>query len=394
MKKRCSSIPRLFGRGVMIALSCFGAACSTVQEQAECPAPPARDSVSPPDAVSCANADLTQYDSLLVLAPHPDDETLGFAGLRTAYMKSGKSVEVVVVTDGDAYCEACSLWKNTALVGETCDARDLSNFATPEVDSFAEVRRQESRASAAVLGTPEPEFLGYPDTGLAKAWQHFRAGKPEATLHRSDFSSCGECSTCGAGYGGGPETDLTSDSLRQALRDRLVRTSERTLIATTHPLDGHGDHAALGKLVEAVNQDLSSPRSLAFAVIHSHAPKDGTPSDCWYPGPASTHCRCAVEECASEDAIAARRAFRFRPEWPSALPDDADYGLATHLCLDEELYMGAEARKLEAIRAYPSQLGFLSRVGAMPNDLAGIMDCSGYLLSFVRRTESFVLVDN
>jgi hypothetical protein len=44
------------------------------------------------------------------------------------------------------------------------------------------------------------------------------------------------------------------------------------------------------------------------------------------------------------------------------------------------------------VRAYASQLGRLAREGSHPAALEGIIDCNGYLMSFVRRTEMFVLV--
>ena len=46
------------------------------------------------------------------------------------------------------------------------------------MDSLAETRRAESTAAAAVLGRPAPEFLAYPDTGLAAARSNRAAGDP------------------------------------------------------------------------------------------------------------------------------------------------------------------------------------------------------------------------
>jgi hypothetical protein len=83
---------------------------------------------------------------------------------------------------------------------------------------------------------------------------------------------------------------------------------------------------------------------------------------------------------------------RFHPDWPAGLPDDADYGEARHLCLSPELWQGDAAAKLAAVRAYGSQRGTAARQGAHPPGLSMIMDCNGYLGSFVRRTEAFVLV--
>ncbi|HEY6137794.1 MAG TPA: PIG-L family deacetylase [Thermoanaerobaculia bacterium] len=142
-------------------------------------------------AMTCDNDALTAYPALLVLAPHPDDETLGFAGLIDAYVRAGKPVSVVVVTDGDAYCEACRFWKSSTVTGPMCTAAELS--------SFAEVRRSESAAAAGILGLSAPEFLGYPDTGLRAAWQNLAGGKAAAPLRRSDFSGCSSCAVCGYG---------------------------------------------------------------------------------------------------------------------------------------------------------------------------------------------------
>jgi LmbE family N-acetylglucosaminyl deacetylase len=393
---------------VLAALTALVSGCATAQRTTEVepsavaePEPdctvPAMEEPASPAEPECADDVLTAYDGLLILAPHPDDEALGFAGLASAYLEQGKPVRAVVVTDGDAYCGACRLWKASSFRGSPCGAADLSNFATSEVDSFAEVRRGESTAAAAVLGLPAPEFLGYPDTGLAAAWRNLDLGEPEKPLRRSDFSHCTEtCATCEGGYGEGPVTELSLATLIEALNAELAATSERTLLATTHWLDGHGDHAALGRFVHALNSELPQPRAVAYAVIHANTPKDTAHPDCWYPAPRAPVCPCMDEECALRDPerVATLAAYRFRPEWPAVLPDDVDYGPQRQLCLPERLYRGEAALKLRAVRSYPSQLGFATRAGdEHPDGLAGLMDCSGYLTSFVRRTEAFVLGD-
>jgi LmbE family N-acetylglucosaminyl deacetylase len=366
--------------------------------QADPPGPPP--SVSPaaslavsPLEPSCGDQTLTAYGGLLILAPHPDDETLAFAGLITAYMRQGKPVQVVVVTDGDAYCDACRFWKSTSVHGPTCSALDLSNFATPAVDSFAEVRRLESAAAAAVLGRQPPAFLGYPDTGLGAAWLNSRRGELQKRVRRSDFSGCADCETCQAGYGGGPETDLTTSSLIASLSSLLAATSENTLVATTHWLDGHADHTALGNFVKTLNDQLKVPRPVVYAVVHAHTPKTTPHGDCWYPGPQALVCPCADEERATVDPtwVSDLRRHRMQPSLPAAIPDDAPYGTARQLCLPEDLYRGETAMKLAAVRAYRSQLGTLARTGSVPPHLDAFIDCNGYLISFVRRTEAFVL---
>jgi hypothetical protein len=131
-------------------------------------------------------------------------------------------------------------------------------------------------------------------------------------------------------------------------------------------------------------------------VIHANTPKTTPHSDCWYPGPEAQICPCADELCAEQDPrwIPDLRSHRFRPDWPAFLPDDAPYGKEKQLCLPAELYQGEEATKLAAVSSYESQLGFAARTGRVPAHLEGIMDCNGYLISFVRRTEAFVLLDS
>jgi LmbE family N-acetylglucosaminyl deacetylase len=73
--------------------------------------------------------------SVLVLAPHADDEVFGCGGSIAAHVRSGVPVSVIVLTDGAAQGEPSR-------------------------------RAQESRAAAQVLGYGEPEFWSYPDRGL------------------------------------------------------------------------------------------------------------------------------------------------------------------------------------------------------------------------------------
>lgn len=349
--------------------------------------------VAPPPA-PCDPA-LEDRAGLLVLAPHPDDEVLGFAGLIDAYRRQGKPVEVVVLTDGDAYCEACRFWKSGSVEGPPCSAAELSNLATPALDSFAEVRREESRSGLSILGAAEPVFLGYRDGGLRVSWNAIGLGDPGRALRRSDFSGCASCETCREGYGAGPASGHTAGSLVAELAARLAAAPAGTLVATTHWLDRHGDHAALGNFVKTRNDELERPLSVAYAVIHAHTDSGLPLPECWYPGPAAVQCRCAEPRCAEAEPgwLARLRDHRYRPGWSAELPADAPYGEARQLCLDEEMYSGSDPLKLAAIEAHATQLGTVTRSGQPPSHLRGIVDCSGYLTAFVRSSEAFVLVE-
>ena len=143
-----------------------------------------------------------------------------------------------------------------------------------------------------------------------------------------------------------------------------------------------------------LNDERASPHPIAYAVIHAFT-KNTANADCWYPAPAAPHCPCMDER--GEGSRGSRLDRADRPviasarTCPASLPDDADYGEAKQFCLPERLYLGDDAVKLRAVRAYASQLGRLARNGSHPAALDGIIDCNGYLTSFVRRTETFVL---
>ena len=377
---RRAGIMLIVSTAFLLALSCRSAASHAVAASRAA------------SAANCDNDALTAYRALLVIAPHPDDETLGFTGLIDAYVRARKPVTVIVVTDGDAYCEACRFWKNGTVAGPACTANELSNFETPEVDSFAEVRRTESAAAAKIVGAPPPRFLGYPDTGLGAAWRNLGEGRSAEPLRRSDFSQCASCESCG--YAEGPRTSLTADTLVASLRDAIAAAPDGALVATTHWLDGHPDHAALGSFVRRLNGETARPHPLAYAVIHAHT-KNTANADCWYPPPAAPDCPCMNDEAkalADPGWIARSASVRFQPPAPMTLPGDAVYGEAKQFCLPERLYAGDDAVKLRAIRAYASQSGRLARNGSHPAAVDGIIDCHGYLTAFVRSSEVFVLV--
>lgn len=48
--------------------------------------------------------------SVLVIAPHPDDEVLGVGGTIAKLVAGGASVEVVIVTKASPRCTARTCW--------------------------------------------------------------------------------------------------------------------------------------------------------------------------------------------------------------------------------------------------------------------------------------------
>jgi LmbE family N-acetylglucosaminyl deacetylase len=94
-----------------------------------------------------AALNLHDCPGITVIAPHPDDETLGLGATMATLRNAGVDVQVVSVSDGGA-----------AYPG-------LTDAARAELE---DVRRAELRRSLDVLGVGEPIALGYPDGELSQ----------------------------------------------------------------------------------------------------------------------------------------------------------------------------------------------------------------------------------
>jgi LmbE family N-acetylglucosaminyl deacetylase len=99
---------------------------------------------------------LRASDRLLVLAPHPDDESLATGGLLGEARAAGAQIHVVFLTDGDRNPWAQLVYEGRWPVGSADRAR------------WGRRRRAEVRAALAQLGVHghEAEFLGFPDQQL------------------------------------------------------------------------------------------------------------------------------------------------------------------------------------------------------------------------------------
>jgi LmbE family N-acetylglucosaminyl deacetylase len=157
-------------------------------------------------------------DDLLILAPHPDDETIMAAGIIRRAVEQGSRVTVAVVTDGN-YSKRGNL------------------------------RRAESLEAMLALGLKEKDihFLNYPDTGF----------EPEISFLYN--------------LSGGEREDFVRNltGLIEKVKPRLVITSSEW--------DTHGDHAALFALTrEALQKSIVRPQ-LWQSLIHSPAGDDVWP---------------------------------------------------------------------------------------------------------------------
>lgn len=286
-------------------------------------------------AVSAAPLEVGKGERLLVVAPHPDDETLGAGGLMQRVLERDGTVRVILVTAGDGYVEAVR--------AETREPRPgPSDFV-----AYGQRRLGEARAAMRRLGGDRIRLalLGFPDGGLDRLLRAhwWRTDPDRSTTTGASRPPYREALEASVTYDG--------DDLRRELL-RLLRDSQATIVALPDPLDRHPDHRAAGLFALMAIDDWTSegarmPRLLAYLV---HWPG-------WPPG---------WEERRPRERDRAKTI-----ELPADLPARAE---APRLAL--ALSEREEKRKADALAAYATQQE------VMP----------GLLAAFVRRNEPFTLL--
>ncbi|HET6545533.1 MAG TPA: PIG-L family deacetylase [Rhodanobacteraceae bacterium] len=180
-----------------------------------------------------------QFDAthrLLVLAPHPDDETIAAGILIQSAIASGADVRVVFVTDGDN-----NPWPQRWLERRW-------RIGPADRERWGGRRRRETLAALAVLGVEEASarFLGWPDQGLTDCLM--RGGEAETAL-----------------------------------------AGEIAAFAPTHVVlptltDRHPDHSALSVLVDLVLMRNGPACERLGYVLHGPPPAAATIPQCSDPG--------------------------------------------------------------------------------------------------------------
>jgi LmbE family N-acetylglucosaminyl deacetylase len=198
---------------------------------------------------------------LLVLAPHPDDEALGAAGLIQRVRASGGSVRIVLLTSGDAFSEGV----------ETLDG--IAHPKPLDYRKYGALREQETRAAMTSLGvaTQENTFLGFPDGGVCLLASKYLSAKWRA--FESPFTDrisppLTEQVVRGVMYRG---TDVRREI------ERVLEGFSPTLIVIPHSEDEHPDHCATHifarEALDAMRRrGLPQPRVLYYLVHYRQWP--------------------------------------------------------------------------------------------------------------------------
>jgi LmbE family N-acetylglucosaminyl deacetylase len=171
----------------------------------------------------------TAGDRVLVVAPHPDDESLCCAGYLQRAVAAGAQVGVVWVTAGDGF-ELDAIVVERTLRPKGARLRQLG-----------ERRMQEARAAGRILKIPEVNefFLGYPDRGvMSLLTRNFDTPYSSAYTGLTASTYPGVVSPGHSYTGRNLERDLAS----------VLERFRPTVVLAAAPDDRHPDHAASGAL--------------------------------------------------------------------------------------------------------------------------------------------------
>jgi len=260
----------------------------------------------PPDAApTAALPPLDAATSLLVVAPHPDDETLCCAGVIQRVVRAGGRASIVWITSGDASLLDLLLLEKS-LTGSSARLRELGAR-----------RMGEARGAAALLGVPLERqlFLGYPDRGLERLLSDHRDA-----LYTSRYTATAAVPYPDAVFPGHPYSGASLERDFAAVIERL----RPTLVLAPSVRDSHPDHRAAGLLTLRAMAGRGELAAVRTWVVHG--------GEGW-PGP--------------------RELSPGLPLTPAPL-------LCGTALAPFELTPAEEDQKLAAVRAYPTQLATLA----------------------------------
>jgi len=106
---------------------------------------------------------LSEMKRIMVVAPHPDDETLACGGLIALARREGIPVKVIVVTNGESFSYAAHIHYKKVVLPPSYYIK------------FGEKRQNETLSAMEFLGVPKEDvtFLGYPDSDLCLLWEKY-----------------------------------------------------------------------------------------------------------------------------------------------------------------------------------------------------------------------------
>jgi LmbE family N-acetylglucosaminyl deacetylase len=207
-----------------------------------------------------SEVELLQQDRILILAPHPDDEILGCAGIIQKAIEMNLSLHIVFFTYGDANEWSFLLYRKSPVITQK------------GVENMGLIRYDEALAADKILGVSKDNitFLGYPDFGTLNIWYTHWGNNPpyESLLTRVTKVPYLNAMRPGAEYRG-----------EEILRDleTIFLNFKPTKIFVSHPADDNPDHRALYLFTQIAIWDLEteiSPKLYPYLIHYYNWPKD------------------------------------------------------------------------------------------------------------------------
>jgi LmbE family N-acetylglucosaminyl deacetylase len=208
---------------------------------------------------------LSPTTRLLVVSPHPDDETLGAGGLMQRVLHAGGAVKVVFMTSGDGFPEGVAL------------ARHTQHPQAQDYRAYGQLRQEEARRALTTLGVRAQDvlFLGFPDSGLCPLRMTYQADN--GRNYQSPFTLEDRPLTTNVVL---PDLEYNGADLKKSLT-WVLSHFRPTLVVTVHPRDEHPDHCSTSAFVREVVQTLykhaatARPSLLTFLVHYGKWPMVG-----------------------------------------------------------------------------------------------------------------------
>jgi LmbE family N-acetylglucosaminyl deacetylase len=214
---------------------------------------------NPPAVILKTEVMITPQDRVLILAPHPDDEVLGCAGIIQKAVAMQVPVRIVFLTYGDNNQWSFLLYRKHPVV--------IPNA----VQAMGLVRYDEAIQADKILGVTKDQltFLGYPDFKTLDIWYSHWGERPAAGSMLTEVKAVPYFNAFrpGALYKG--------EEILQDLK-MILREFKPTKIFLSHPADHNPDHKSLYLFTRVALWDLESelkPELHPYIIHYANWPK-------------------------------------------------------------------------------------------------------------------------
>jgi len=203
--------------------------------------------------------EIVNGDRILILAPHPDDEVLGCAGIIQKASKMKLPLQIVFLTYGDNNEWSFLLYRKRLVLNPKA------------VRQMGEVRYREAIEACKSLGVSESQlkFLGYPDFRSLNIWYSNWNNRPPA---KSMLTKVNKVPYSSAFRPGAP---YKGEEIIKDLK-KIILQLKPTKIFLSHPADHNPDHRALYLFTNIALWDIESelkPEVYPYLIHYKKWPK-------------------------------------------------------------------------------------------------------------------------